>query len=150
MARLLYGGSPADFTTDDDGRIVPNAELTVWTAREGGTQLIDLLTVDEDAVTTVESDDNGHVIFYGPDNVDYSLWLDSGEGPRLLIRTIQLVGPVDEVTTSTIQDGAVTPAKLAAAADGQVLIFDGTAWVARDTTATPTYDDLAAGRVITA
>jgi hypothetical protein len=32
---------------------------------------------------------------------------------------------------------------------GQVLIWNGTAWVPRATTATPTYADLAAGRVIT-
>ena len=44
-----------------------------------------------------------------------------------------------EAVDSRLPSGTVT---------GQVLIWNGTAWVARNTTATPTYDDLAGGRVI--
>ena len=148
MARLLYGGSPADFTTDGGGRIVPNEPVTVWTARVDGTQVTDLLDIDFQPIDELRSGADGSVLFYGPNNTDATLWLDSGRGPRLLIRTVQITAPADSVTTSAIDDGAVTPAKMADAAADQVLIFNGTSWVARDTSEVITYADLAGGRVI--
>lgn len=112
MARLLYGGSPADFTTDGGGRIVPNVALTVWTARTGGTEVTDLLDIDSQAIDELRSGADGSVLFYGPNNVDTTLWLDSGTGPRLLVRTVQITAPADSVTTSAIDDLAVTTAKI--------------------------------------
>ena len=96
-------------------------------------------------------------------------------GARIVLRTIGVQGAAGDpatpggVTTPMLADDAVTPPKLDRAyvelsdprlsdtrqpppgtVVGQVLIWNGSAWVPRATTATPTYDDLAAGRVITA
>ena len=51
MARNMYGATSADFTLTSGGRVVPGAELTLWTARTGGMQITDLLDVDSVACT---------------------------------------------------------------------------------------------------
>ena len=56
MARLLYGNTPADFTLSPAGKILPNVPLTVWSAREGGTQITDLLNYAGEASAIITSD----------------------------------------------------------------------------------------------
>ena len=85
MARYLYGGSPADFTVNSRGHILPNVSVTVWTAMTGGTQVTDLTDLTGTPISTVTSDDSGSIRFYGPDGFDGPLWLQ-GSGARLLIR----------------------------------------------------------------
>jgi len=85
VARNMYGATSADFTLTSGGRPVPGAELTIWDARTGGTQITDLLDVDSAAVTVVTSDAAGLVVFYGPDGGTGTLWLDSGVGSRLAV-----------------------------------------------------------------
>ena len=76
--------------------------------------------------------DRGYPVPEGTDAFEPRKWIDD---------LGQAVDADVEAVDSRLPSGTVT---------GQVLIWNGTAWVARDTTATPTYDDLAAGRVITA
>jgi hypothetical protein len=151
MARNLYGCTSADFTLTSGGRVVAGATATVWTARTGGTQITDLTDVDGGAITSVTSDADGGIRFYGVDGDKDAYWLDTGTGARIAVRPVDLTGetgPTPElsigtvttgtaaatitgtaedpvlnltlptagangVNTAAIQDGAVTPAKLA-------------------------------------
>ena len=84
----MYGATSADFTLTSGGRVVPGATLTIWSARTGGTQITDLTDVDSVAVTTVTSNADGSVVYYGPNN-DLSVhWADSGVGQRVAIRPV--------------------------------------------------------------
>src|SRR5574343_75169 len=109
MARLLYGNSPADFTTAPTGRLLPGSVLTVWTAVTGGTQVTDLQYSLGNATTVVTSDEYALVRFYGPDGENDTLWLDGGTGVRLLVRP--------SVITAELGDGSVMDEDINAAAD---------------------------------
>src|SRR5574343_894963 len=109
MARLLYGNSPADFTTAPTGRLLPGSVLTVWTAVTGGTQVTDLQDYLGNATTVVTSDEYALVRFYGPDGENDTLWLDGGTGVRLLVRP--------SVLTAELGDGSVMDEDINAAAD---------------------------------
>ena len=93
MSRSFYGQSAADFTTDKTGRIRGRITQTVWTTAVGGTQVFDLLDADGTPVTAVTSDADGLVSFQGPDGYHAGLWLDDGDGARLLCRpTVHATG----------------------------------------------------------
>jgi len=109
MARLLYGCTAADYTITSGGRVIPNTELTVWDAIEGGTQITDLTDYDGNAVGTVTSEGTGFVRFYGPDGENDNLWLDSGQNSRVLVRPT--------VITADIGDGSILDEDIAADAD---------------------------------
>src|SRR5574343_1629648 len=119
MARLLYGNSPADFTTAPTGRLLPGSVLTVWTAVTGGTQVTDLQDYLGNATTVVTSDEYALVRFYGPDGENDTLWLDSGQGTRLLVRPA--------VITASIGDGSILDEDINAAADIDRTKIAGTA-----------------------
>jgi len=109
MARLLYGCTAADYTITSGGRVIPNTELTVWDAIEGGTQITDLTDYDGNAVGTVTSEGTGFVRFYGPDGETDNLWLDSGQNSRVLVRPT--------VITADLGDGSILDEDINAAAD---------------------------------
>jgi len=109
MARLLYGCTAADYTITSGGRVIPNTELTVWDAIEGGTQITDLTDYDGNAVGTVTSEGTGFVRFYGPDGENDNLWLDSGQNSRVLVRPT--------VITADLGDGSILDEDINAAAD---------------------------------
>src|SRR5574343_806559 len=105
MARNMYGATSADFTVTAAGRVVPGAVLTVWTARTGGTQVTDLLDADSVAATTVTSGGDGSVVFYGPDETRDTLWLSSGQGSRVAVRPVSILGTPAELAVGTVTTG---------------------------------------------
>lgn len=126
MARTLYAADPASFTVAASGRIVPGTTLSVKDA--DGDAVTDLLAATWDAdtftweegaaITSVTSDDDGLIAFYGPDNYDGPLYLSGGTSAPLLVRPHIVgvnLGP-GVVGTSQLATGAVTSGKIAAAA----------------------------------
>ncbi len=125
MARLLYGCTAADYTITSGGRVIPNTELTVWDAIEGGTQITDLTDYDGNAVGTVTSEGTGFVRFYGPDGENDNLWLDSGQNSRVLVRPT--------VITADLGDGSILDEDINADADIDRSKIAGTALTASST-----------------
>jgi hypothetical protein len=117
----MYGATSADFTLTSGGRVVPGATLTIWSARTGGTQITDLLDKDSVATTTVTSDADGSIVYYGPNN-DLSVhWADSGQGSRIAIRpSYPYGGTKPTVTGSKGGNAALTSLLTALAALGIV------------------------------
>jgi hypothetical protein len=106
--RHLYGATAGDVTATRSGDIVGGVTLTVWDARTGGTQVTDLVTIGETATGTVTSDTDGNVLFYGPaDSID-SLWVDSGVGSRVVLKTADIELPVAPESTDYLFDGLLT------------------------------------------
>lgn len=92
MARHLFGGSPADFAMEKVGLnllLRPESDGTVWDAAEGGTQITDLLDLTGAPTTTITSDSDGAVAFYGPDTVT-SLYVDFGYGRRYCLVAVDI------------------------------------------------------------
>ena len=88
MARLLYGLGPDDRTATSSGATVPNAQVTVWDALTGGTQVTDITAAGVGSVSggVVTTDAYGRVGFYGPDGAVGPLFLEgSGGGPRVRV-----------------------------------------------------------------
>lgn len=90
MARYFYGGSGADViarpisSTDDDLELALGVTYSVYTARTGGTQVTDLLSVAGAPISEVTPDEHG-VRFQGPDGMIQALWLqnqDDAAEPR--------------------------------------------------------------------
>ena len=121
MARLLYGATSGDYTMTSGGRVIPNAPVEIWDAIEGGNQITDLTDYDGNPVTVVTSGSDGLVRFYGPPGENDNLWMDTGQGSRLLVRPT--------VLTSTIADGSILDEDIAADADIAPSKIAGTAVV---------------------
>jgi hypothetical protein len=116
--RYLYGATAADWTSTRTGEFVPNITLSCWDAQTGGNQITDLINYQGSPSTLVLSDDDGLVRFYGPDNEQRVLWLDTGETARVAVRPVDLrVLKDNAVVTADITNAAVTEAKIA---DGAV------------------------------
>jgi len=116
--RTLYGLTPADTTVNRQGAILPDVPVRVFTARQGGSPVTDLLTLDGSPITEVISDAEGVIGFFGPDGYDGELWVTAG-GQRLLVRPVNL----------TAGGGAALPP---GSQPQDVLVWDGTAWVPQD------------------
>ena len=120
MARNMYGATSADFTLTSGGRVVPGATLTIWSARTGGTQITDLLDVDSVATTTVTSDADGSIVYYGPNNDKTVHWADSGVGSRIAIRPVDITGDPPVLSIGTVGTGAAA-ASLTGTSEAPVL-----------------------------
>ena len=120
MARNMYGATSADFTLTSGGRVVPGATLTIWSARTGGTQITDLLDVDSVATTTVTSDADGSIVYYGPNNDKTVHWADSGVGNRIAIRPVDITGDPPVLSIGTVGTGAAA-ANLTGTSEAPVL-----------------------------
>ena len=112
MARSFYGGSGADViarpisSTDDDLELALGVTYSVYTARTGGTQVVDLLSVAGGAITEVTPDAYG-VRFQGPDGMIQTLWLQNQDDlaePRWAITPIEWGAII-----AAIQAAVVTP-----------------------------------------
>lgn len=88
--RYLYGSDGGAVVADADGDIQVARSGTVWTARTGGSQLTDILTL-AGAPTggSVVTDSLGRLAFQGPDNVIATLWWDSAGGTRWAVLPTQ-------------------------------------------------------------
>lgn len=94
MARHRFGGSPADYAMERVGMqllLRPDSVGTVWDSLTGGTQITDLTTLTGSPVTEVIADSDGHVSFYGPDEVTL-LYVDFGYGRRYALTATDLGG----------------------------------------------------------
>jgi hypothetical protein len=120
VARNMYGATSADFTLTSGGRVVPGATLTIWSARTGGTQITDLLDRDSVATTTVTSDADGSVVYYGPNNDKTVHWADSGVGNRIAIRPVDITGDPPVLSIGTVGTGAAA-ANLTGTSEAPVL-----------------------------
>ncbi|MCX5234453.1 hypothetical protein OG824_04290 [Streptomyces prunicolor] len=92
MARHLFGLSPADVTVaqvGEDMKLRPGSVGTAWDALSGGTQLTDLTDLGGTPATTVTSDANSVIGFYGPDGVS-TLYLDFGAPSRVVMQASDL------------------------------------------------------------
>ena len=125
MARLLYGATSGDYTMTTAGRAIPNAVVQIWDAIEGGNQITDLTDYDGNPCTVVTSGSDGLVRFYGPDGENDNLWMDSGQGSRLLVRPT--------VLTASIGDGSILNEDIAADADIDRSKIAGTALTSEST-----------------
>jgi glycerophosphoryl diester phosphodiesterase len=77
--RYTYGSDGGSVVTDTAGNIAANRPGTVWTARTGGSQVTDILTLAGVATGgTVSTDSTGRLAWQGPDGVTATLWWASG------------------------------------------------------------------------
>lgn len=87
MAYAIFGGSPADITTDATGNTVGGVEFQVYTQATGGTRITDLVDEHGSPLPSVvvsnrdPGPDLGRVKFGAPDTY-YALYLDRGYGDR--------------------------------------------------------------------
>ncbi|MCG7203958.1 hypothetical protein [Streptomyces arenae] len=95
MARLIYGGSPADWTigaatVTDTGAVnrsvatfVASVTLSVWDAASGGSAVTDLQDLSGASLAALISTSAGLIpAFQGPDSYTGDLWVSQGAGTR--------------------------------------------------------------------
>lgn len=81
--RYQYGSDGGAVVTDAAGNAQAARSGTVWTARAGGSQVTDILELDNTPTGgNVLTDELGRLAFQGPDGVTATLWWDSGGGTR--------------------------------------------------------------------
>lgn len=98
MARSVYGNSVSDIVIDfTTGRPVANASIPIYTSREGGSLVTDLLDMDNTPITTPVSDAGGLLRFLGPDAERGTLWADTGFGSRLALSPADIADAVDAI-----------------------------------------------------
>lgn len=106
MPRRMYGGSPADFTYDGE-RSVPGVPLAVATRSDAGVYTrvtTGLQDMAGKGITTVISDANGEVRFYGTD-LPSDLWITTVDDVGNLGTVWYVLHPTD---TGTRLDAALT------------------------------------------
>lgn len=85
MARLHYGGTGGDYTSDSTGRIKPLTEVWLWDAPTGGNRVTDFVAVSgtKNATNTITSSATGLIAIDGPDGYDDRIFASVGaNGPR--------------------------------------------------------------------
>jgi glycerophosphoryl diester phosphodiesterase len=81
--RYQYGSDGGSVVTDADGDIQTGRSGTVWTAKSGGSQITDILTLAGTPTGgNVVTDSLGRLAFQGPDGVTATMWWDTGGGTR--------------------------------------------------------------------
>jgi glycerophosphoryl diester phosphodiesterase len=122
--RYQYGSDGGAVVTDSDGDIQAARSATVWTAKSGGSQVTDILTLA--GVPTggnVVTDSLGRLAFQGPDSVTATLWWDSAGGTRWAV----LPTETDRIARAAVDTYGVLASKVGAA--NGVAQLDGTSKV---------------------
>lgn len=121
MARGEYGNGPDSVISvvGTDGDLEPVAyAMTAWDAMTGGTQLVDLQTIDGTAIQVVTPEANTfRCRFLGPDGHNGAIFLETSPGVRWQINPANLparlgAAAVTEMTLAEAQDGTVTTARV--------------------------------------
>jgi len=102
--RHLFGLSPADVTVEqvgEDMKLRPGSVGTVYDALTGGTSLTDLTDLSGTPITTVTSDSNSVIGFYGPDGVT-TLYMDFGFSSRVLMQATDLGNSITDLQTNKL------------------------------------------------
>jgi glycerophosphoryl diester phosphodiesterase len=98
-----FGGGPADYVVDTLGNALSGQTLTVWTARTGGSQIVDILTFGGSATggnVTSESGGNiGRIRFQAPDTYGI-VWVQGNVGDRFPMVAVQILQQVGTAVTN--------------------------------------------------
>lgn len=120
MALNMFGGGPADVTTDSQGNVVGGVNVKVYTARTGGQRVTALYDVDGNALPGVVTSvgfgsDEGRIAFRASDTHS-KLFIDTGSGMRWVLPAAQTydavqsaLGKADEALT--VASGAASVAR---------------------------------------
>lgn len=101
MARYLYASTPGDFVIDvSTGRPLPDIAVEVYTTRTGSTRVLDLQNIDGTATEAPLSNENGFVLFWGPDEVKTNLWMNTNTGRRTLARVVSDFALQEDLNTA--------------------------------------------------
>lgn len=127
MARVLYGGSPADYFIDASGTPIPGQTADVYRARTGGTVETDLQDISTSDIDEVTADDVGGFRFYGPDGYRGALWIvPTGGTLRYLVNPTDLADQIATIVAlGTLETEAGAQDKADAAQDAAVSYVDG-------------------------
>lgn len=117
MPRRIFWRDAASRVDNTSGMPIPNANVTAWTRRTGGTQHTDLRAVDDDGVIgaaisggILVTDAGGYLpSFAGPNDGTSQLWLDAGGSVgRVMVSAESPVNAGDN-TTLVAGDGSLIP-----------------------------------------
>jgi hypothetical protein len=154
MSRHLYGGGSADFAIIADEpsgnlKFQPGTTVTMWDSATGGNQVTDLLSIIDEALTTVTTGSTGEIgHFYGPDGWASILYADGGVGPRRALVPADLAA---EVATKLGRDEepAGHAHSVSDLPDVQRALAAGLTWVTFDSTSnTWPLVELPPGRIV--
>ena len=117
MARRIFWRDKESRVDSTAGAPIPNANVTAWTRRTGGTQLTDLRAVDDDGVIgaaisggILVADTNGYLpSFAGPNDGTAQLWLDAGGASGRVMASAELPANAGDNTTLVAGDGTLIP-----------------------------------------
>lgn len=89
MSLNVFGGGPADVTTDSQGNVVGGVDVKVYTARNGGQRVTELYDIDDSPLGGVVKSvafggDQGRIAFKASDTYS-KLYIDSGTGMRWVL-----------------------------------------------------------------
>lgn len=132
MTRYVFGGGGDTALVNQSGQIMANTSANVYSARTGGVQVTDILTMAGAPLAgTVTSDAYGQIIFQGPDAYVATLWLDFGGGqPRWAVRPTN----IDITASKKIQDDVLLNANP---------VFTGAPTISNYTNALHNHDNVA-------
>ncbi|MFF5473320.1 glycerophosphodiester phosphodiesterase [Streptomyces achromogenes] len=119
--RYQYGSDGGSVVTDSAGNAIVGRPGTVWTARIGGSQVTDILTLTGTATGgTVTTDTKGRIAFQGPDGATATYWWDGGDGTRWAI----LPTETDRIARAQV-DAYSIPTAAKGAANGVATLDSG-------------------------
>lgn len=118
MARRIFWRDKESRVDNSAGVPQASANVTAWTRRTGGTQITDLVAVDDDGVLgapfvsgVLVTDASGYLpSFAGPNDGTSQLWLDAGGAAGRVMATAELPANAGDNTSLLAGDGSQIPA----------------------------------------